>query len=647
MRSMPKSDRWTPGRRPHLVILAVLVGATGALPVCGGPQSSSTGRGGAGGASPTGGRGDTGGRDGTGGAAGNAGGTDAGGGSTGGAGGTVVSECADGIDNDGDGLVDWQQDLGCYGPADTSEAALARAQEAGFTTFDVAADSVVVYVSASGDDTASGASPEAAVQTLARAAALVRDGQNDFILLKRGDVFRDQTLKRFKSGRDATHPMVIASYGDSSALPRVEAADFFINHDGQTRSFVAVVGLHFVVTGRDPAAADYDPASDGVFRYVGNGSHLLVEGCHLEYGTIVVQSTGSSTYQDVEVRRNVIEKSYHADTCSPGNPNGDSTYRPSGMYSSHVERLTIEGNLFDHNGWNQDVASACATIYNHNLYLNGTDVVVRDNVLARASSIHIKLRSDTTGDMQGTRIENNYFVEGEIGVSIGGNAEEPYRFAGSTIRRNVLSDVGRSQPTTRTLAWGVEVQDNDGLLVEDNLFLNQRQPGVRNSYALDLTGGTERDITVQRNLFYRIQTRSLLVDTVAGYEGIQIRDNTFADPDQGSCLVDHRGSFSAYTYQGNRYFSSAAPGSWFCLGGAGTLEDWKAASGESDAAALAALAFPDPERGIETYAAWLGLGSTLEAYLATARLQTRLNHDSRLGAPAINDYIRAGFGAAP
>jgi hypothetical protein len=440
--------------------------------------------------------------------------------------------------------------------------------------------------------------------------------------------------------------MVIASYGDSTELPRVEASDFFINHDGQTRSFLAIVGLHFVSTGRDPAGAGYDAKNDGVFRYVGNGSNLLIEGCHLEYGGIVLQSYGGSSekYQDVEIRRNVIEKAYHADTCSPGDPNGDSTYRPSGMYSSHVERLTIEGNLFDHNGWNQDVASACATIYNHNLYLNGNDVVIRDNVLSRASSIHIKLRSDTTGDMQGTVIENNYFVEGEIGVSIGGNSEEPFRFAASTIRRNVLSDIGRSQPTTRTLAWGVETQDNDELLIEDNYFLNQHEKGVNNSYAIQITGDTERDVTVNKNLFYRIQKRSLRASAVAGHESIVVRDNTFADPDQGSCLVEHSGAFTGYTYAGNRYFSSASPSAWFCISGTGTLDGWRAASGEADAAALSALSFPDPDRTIETYAQGLGLGSTLQSYLDVARTQTRLNYDARLAAPAINDYIRAGFG---
>ena len=123
-----------------------------------------------------------------------------------------------------------------------------------------------------------------------------------------------------------------------------------------------------------------------------------------------------------------------------------------------------------------------------------------------------------------------------------------------------------------------------------------------------------------------------------------VSDNTFADPDQGSCLVEHSGSFAGYAYRGNRYFSSAVPSSWFCLAGGGSLEAWKAASGENDATALTALAFPDPDRTIETYAAALGLGSTLQSYLDAARAQTRLSYDARLGAPAINDYIRAGFG---
>jgi hypothetical protein len=70
----------------------------------------------------------------------------------------------------------------------------------------------------------------------------------------------------------------------------------------------------------------------------------------------------------------------------------------------------------------------------------------------------------------------------------------------------------------------------------------------------------------------------------------------------------------------------------------------KAARGESHAAALPAHAFADPDRTIETHAATLGLGSSPQSYLDLARAQPRLNYDARLGAPPINNYIRAGFG---
>jgi hypothetical protein len=556
-----------------------------------------------------------------------------------------ITECNDGIDNDGDGYTDWQNDLGCYGPGDHSEAALPRDQEDGFTTFDIADDSVVVYVSADGDDGADG-SIDTPVQTIGRAAALVRDGENDFILLRRGDTFRDQSLGRFKSGRDAAHPLVVAGYGDSLELPRVVGSDYFIDHDGKEKSFVSIVGLHFVVSTRDPDDPDFDGGSggDGVFRYVGGGKNLLIEGCHIEYGEIVVQSYDTLTYEDVEVRRNVIEKSYHADTCSPGDPNGDSTYRPSGMYSSHVERLTIEGNLFDHNGWNEDVPSACATIYNHNLYLNGNDITIRDNLLTRASSIHIKLRSDTSGDMSGLVVENNYFVEGEIGVSLGGNSEEAYRFADSTIESNVMSDIGRSRPTTRSLAWGLDVQDNDHLDVMRNLFLNQHEAGVGNSYAISIDGDTDRDINVEQNLFYRIQNRSLIEHQAAAHTAIGVFGNTFYDPDQDSCLIDHQGEFTGYHYDSNRFFSSAASDQWFCIDGArGDLPAWNKASGDTGER-LDAPDFPDANRSVETYAASLGIGSKLTDFIARARRVTRLEYEPRLGAPALNDYIRKGFG---
>lgn len=557
----------------------------------------------------------------------------------------LPSECDDGIDNDGDGYADWHRDLGCYGPGDRTEAALGRDEDDGFTTFEIAEGSLAIYVSNEGSDDNDGLTPETSVQTISHARDLVGDGAHDFILLRRGDTWRGTNLGRFKSGLDAAHPLVVAGYGDSMDLPRIELEGHFIDHNGQARSNVALIGLHFVSLLGDPMDPSFTGAPVESLRFVGGGSNLLVEGCHFEYAEIVIGSYGGLEYADVEIRRNVIERAYHADTCLPGNPNGNYDYRPSGVYATHVERLTIEGNVFDHNGWNaSEVESSCATIYNHNMYVNGHDMVIRDNILARASSIHIKLRSDTPGDMTGTIIDNNLFVEGEIGVSGGGNTEEPHRFVDTQITANVMTDIGRSMPTGRTLAWAIDITDNDGLLVADNLLLNNRHPDLTNGFGLNIGGGSGRDYQVENNLFWRLRGRAIRVYPASGHESIVITGNELVDPELGAALVEHRGSFNGYTYADNRYYSNANAPSWFSLGNAGTVDiaGWRAASGEDDATQIA---LPDYEdRDLEAYAASIGAGSTLDDLLDVARLQNRLTWRDDLTAPVINDWIRDGFG---
>jgi hypothetical protein len=560
----------------------------------------------------------------------------------------VTPECDDGLDNDGDGVTDWQGDFGCYGPADRTEAALPRAEEDGFTTYEFAANSLVIYVSNEGDDAADGLTPATAVKTLLHAAELVGDGEHDFILLRRGDVWRDEELYRFKSGKDPEHPLVIGGYGDSTQLPRIEVAGSFINHDGKARSNVALIGLHFVSYPGDPGDPEFAGVSGTTLRFVGGGSGLLVEGCHFEYGEITVESCcGAPPYDGVELRRNVVERAYHRDTCVEGDPQGNFEFRPSGLYASHVHRLTVEGNLFDHNGWNPEAEpTACATIYNHNLYVNGTDMVIRDNFLARASSMHIKCRSDQPGDMEGLLVENNFFVEGEIGVGLGGNTTQPYRFVDGELRGNVLTDIGRSQPTGRTLAWGLDIQDNDGLTIADNLVLNHRKPGVTNAYGLNIEGGSGRAYQIEDNLFWRLQTQAIRIRAKPEHTTIALADNVVVDPELGARLIDFGGPFTGYDFAGNRYHASAPADAWFNVGGQGQvgLADWVAASSEADAAEFDPASFPDPERDAEAYAVEVGAGSTLPELLAAVRGQTRLNWRVELTAPAINDWIRAGFG---
>ena len=609
---------------------------TGGSSGSGGTGTSGSGGTGTSGSGGTGTSGSGGGTSGSGGGTAGSSGSGGAAGTAGSGGSSGITECNDGIDNDGDGLVDWQQDLGCANASDDDETAAPRDQEGGFSTFDIGAGSQVVYVSSSeGDDNNDGSSPALAVATLARGAELVRDGENDFMLLRRGDVWRGESLGRFKSGQDATHPLVLASYGDSTTLPRIEVDGQFIDHNGKARSFVAVVGLEIVSYPKIPGDSEFDGATGGGFRYVGGGQGLLIEGCHLVYGEVVVQSYDTEHYDGVEVRRNVIEQSYHVGTCGQ-----NSTYRPSGMYSSHVNNLTIEGNVFDHNGWNEEVSEACATMYNHNMYLNADGLVVRDNIIARASSMGIKMRSDATGDAEGLIFENNLLVDGEIGIGIGGNTSEPARFSDVTIRNNVFTEIGLGNPTERNFSWMLAVDDNTSATIEGNYFLHQ--PWYNNAYGIALGGGSASDITVSGNTFYALRARALRVKAEAGWSNVSVLGNTFVDPEHDSCLVDHEGGFGAVSYANNAYLSSAGS-DWFCVdGNRRSLSEWESASGESGATTWTG-SFTDPDRTVSTYAASLGLASNLEAFLEVARQQSRLTWRSDMTANAVNDYIRAGF----
>jgi hypothetical protein len=557
----------------------------------------------------------------------------------------AFEECNDGIDNDGDGLVDWQFDMGCSGAEDSSEVSGTRLEENGWTTFNLSSDSRVIYVSASdGNDSNDGLTPETPVATPERGADLVRDGFPDFLLLKRGDTWRDTSLGRFKSGRSETEKLVISTYGDSIERPRLEVTTHFLNDNGRARRFLAVTGLEIASYRKDPQNALFDGSTGGAIRYVANGSQdLLFEDNYLEYGEFVIQNS-----INIELRRNTVYRNYRIGTCAfndDGTPNliGDPTFRPSGIFAGANEDLLLEGNIFDGNGWNPDVEDACATVYNHNMYLaSNKKTVVKDNILIRASSMGLKLTANNgVHSSDDLLIENNLFVENEIGISIGGNRITEHRFGNSIIRNNVFTDIGRAPPTKRQISWYIEVKDNDKTLISDNLFLNS--PDFSNTYGIGFSSGSNRDIEVSNNYFYDMHRRNILLRNDPAWSDITIADNTFLSDSGQPCIIEHRGDFSATNYARNAYQSEAADSSWFCYNdGTGSLGEWMADAGEANASLVSEL--PSAPRNLESYSAELGLGNSLDAFAQELRKQSRLNYNSDLTADAANEFIRAGYG---
>ncbi len=269
----------------------------------------------------------------------------------------IPSECSDGIDNDGDGLIDWEYDLGCTGEADTTEGGITTGNlDNGWTVFEPSEDTQVIYVSSSaGDDSWSGRAPEwngidGPKKTLSAGYTELREGYPDWLLLKRGDTWDGEIFERTSqptpprsSGRSALEPLVIATYGKSSQRPIIqgfERAPFRIRNTSEIVNNVALVGLHFYGSLLDPNSPDFNGTGVLAVDRLTPGDFFHIEDCHFEYTGIQISS---GAVHDFTLRRSIIHHNYSA-----------SGGHAQGMYLSNVQGALLEENVFDHNGWSSE-----------------------------------------------------------------------------------------------------------------------------------------------------------------------------------------------------------------------------------------------------------------------------------------------------
>jgi len=556
-----------------------------------------------------------------------------------------TNQCDDGIDNDGDGLVDWQYDLGCSDAGDTTEVALARSDENGYTTFDLSADSRVVYVSSSeGDDSNDGLSPSRAVASVTKGASLVRDGFPDFLLLKRGDRWRNEHLGRFKSGRSNDERLVVSSYGDSVERPVLEISKHLIDDGGRSINNIALVGLEVYSYKQEPNTADFTGDGTHGLRFVNDpDDNVLIEDNFFNYSKM-----GFSYGDNIELRRNIIYRAYGVGRCDAE----DHSNRNQGVYMSFAENSLIEDNVFDGNGWNESLPQAgnntsCATIYNHNLYVtNVKELVVRNNLFLRASSMGFKVSSSGSGQVRGLQATNNLFAEGEIGMAMGGNSKASYTHIDSTVSDNVFTDIGRTNPTKRSLSWGMTIENNDNTTYTNNMFVNPLAPA--NSMAIYMYQDTNRDVTIQNTFVSGYSSSAFRIYEEPRWTNITISDNDFLNDvgNSGSQIVRYTGDIdsSGITWADNEYYSDQPDDDWFRVERKGDfgLAQWITLTGETGASVLTDRP-SDAGRNVDSYVGFLGAGTTIGDFAAEARKQSRFNYRAEYEASAVNAYIREGY----
>ena len=519
-----------------------------------------------------------------------------------------------------------------------------RPIEDGWTPFEPAADTRILYVSSSsgvdtsdynyhvasdpevGGDPFDPTGPVYAYQTLGAAVKHLRDGSPDWLLLARGDTWAEGIKKWELSGASEADRMLVGAYG-TGARPKLEtfSTKYGPNDPDATFDHTALLSLEFTAA--------------GISRLVG-GHDFLVEDCLMAEGVgtaIVIQGDGPTPLTQVAIRRSLVFDRY---TDVPGN-------HCQGLFISKVDGVRIEECFFDHNGWSETVPDAEATIFNHNVYIQKTcsDVVFAGNVTANASSHGCQQRADGL-------VEDNLFLRNPIGLLVGSNqineSDWPHTYAGSgQVRNNVILDGRDIDPTNRrgVAIWG---EMTDALEIYGNIAAHQ-QTGTDNCDALRF-GLNNQDVHIHDNVVYDWRNptefgkgRTLLMGGSLFGSSV-VEDNALQQPNWGALSV-HLLDFTAITYQGNQYFSAEPESGWFTPGD--SIAEWEAASGEVVTSPVP-VAYPDPSRSIESYAGdVLGIAPTLDAFLAECRLQAKGNWRPELTAEAVNGYIREGFGVTP
>lgn len=523
--------------------------------------------------------------------------------------------------------------------------------ENGYTVVTPASDTRIVYVSSSGgSDTNSGLSASSPVQSIGRAKSLLRDGAGDQMLLKKGDIWNEGLGYWKISGKSPTQPLLIGAYGEG-ARPELRNASGYAMGAGSPSARlhdVVVQGIRLYAAQRDPNNPAYNATvkSDGIYL-AGNIENLTFEDMSVEYyNNNLVASTYYSHFKNLQIRKSNLSFAY-----------SDWKSHSQGAYIEGIDGILLEGNTFDHNGWNDTVPSGKPTIFNHNVYVQGIskNLVARGNIFSNASSHGLQARP-------GGIIEDNLFLDNPIGLSFGlVNGSGPLVPGGVTgkIASNVF--VGGRGIGGEPRGIGLElanIKAGAGVTVEKNIFTKSYEGGVfaainlsvsNNQNNGEMAGGLN-DLTLKDNIVYKWQ-RGVWINPAlknGGSGPYSVNNLSFLNNDYQEIkltnILYHGIPVQAgnETLSGNRYHQQNSGGAPVFMNGKGfDLQTWFS-SYESSGQAVKAN-YVDPERDVNSYSFALGGAGTNGDFLAKARANSKDNFKAGFTAALANAYIRAGF----
>lgn len=257
-------------------------------------------------------------------------------------------------------------------------------------------------------------------KTTAKGYAQLRDGQDDWLMIRAGRTTTEAFPTWNKSGLSSLKPMVVCSYGQGSrpAVMCGRSRGFEAGAFGATkRAHLALMDLAFVADGNVG-----NDANAGV-QFLGSWSDVLLENLLVQkfHTNIVFQSNRTTELmEDVRVRRCLVLDAFTI-----------LSSHSQGSYTAGVNRLLLEECVYDHNGWNESVPGATPTIFRHNIYIQGhggnyddcTGVTTRGMIAMRGGATGMQQRPGGTCD-------DNLFVDNPLNLTFGND--------GGTINRCVV-----------------------------------------------------------------------------------------------------------------------------------------------------------------------------------------------------------------
>lgn len=526
----------------------------------------------------------------------------------------------------------------------------------GWTVFTPSNDSRIIYVSSStGSDANNGLSAAAAKQTIAAGMSLLRDSMPDWLLLNKGDIWNEKIGWFGKSGRSASEPMLLGSYGASSCDRPLLKTDSMTAIEttgggGRTIDNLVITGLHFYANSRDPLSNDYVPYTKGGagISFIRGGSNILIEDCKIDFyiNNIVIQAYDAS-FINVKLRRNLIVDAYDA----PYN----NAPRSGGIFMGAngpnvIDTVLFEGNLFDHNGWNEQIPAAYQSVFSHQMYIHDSsdssgaprvkNVTIIDNILARGDGLQLRA---------GGRVENNLFLKMMTTMFTGK--------APSVIKNNVVLD-GMDMSPTDPRGWGIIAYTSYGKSVVENNIVAHKDTSVGGAFAYAIselnapypTSGP-RVLDFNNNISYDWNGDHVRIQMPNQWDSIYVHDNTLQNPagyHSKMVVAEYTSSVpTSYIFSGNTYYTSHDTDEWFTLYGPSVFTNysfstWPGVSAETGAK-NELKSFIDPNRTIKTYNSSVGGTATLADFLEGVRKQKKCDWHDEFTSTSVNCYIRNGF----